>query len=386
VKGRRLLALLAMIAVSTLLPSPATAASSRPAAPTTAAPLPVLAYYYIWFNASSWNRAKHDYPSLGRYTSDEASVMRKHIREARSAGITGFLVSWKDTPVLDERLDKLVQVAREEKFSLGIVYQGLDVKRDPLPVGKVLHDMQLFSTRWGKDSVFHIYDRPLMVWTGTWRFSLADLTAVSKAVRPSLQLLASEQNVDRWSQVGPLVDGDAYYYSSVDPGKDHHAAYKLKKMSAAVHATHGLWIAPAAPGFDARLIGGTRNVSRNNGATLKTEWANALASSPDALGLISWNEFTESTYVEPSRSYGSSALKTVAALTGTPGPRGELDSSLPVGRSSASPWRAALIALLLGGMAVVAGWRSRRRQPPALTLPADLWDTDRRGEAKIGAR
>jgi len=35
------------------------------AAPSLAAarsPIPVLAYYYIWFNTSSWSRAKSDYP------------------------------------------------------------------------------------------------------------------------------------------------------------------------------------------------------------------------------------------------------------------------------------------------------------------------------------
>ena len=26
---------------------------------------PVLAYYYIWFDVGSWNRAKADYPLLG---------------------------------------------------------------------------------------------------------------------------------------------------------------------------------------------------------------------------------------------------------------------------------------------------------------------------------
>ena len=344
-------------------PSPLPAASPR-------SPLPVLAYYYIWFNASSWNRAKHDYPSLGRYTSDESTVMRTHIREAKASGITGFLVSWKDTPQLDERLDKLITVAREEKFTLGIVYEGLDVKREPLPVGKVLHDMQAFDRRWGSDSVFDLYGRPLMVWAGTWRFSTADLTLVSKTVRPSLQLLASEKDVNRWEQVGPLVDGDAYYYSSMDPTKDKHAAAKLTNMSTAVHGTHGLWIAPAAPGFDARLIGGTREVPRNDGATLKAEWANALASSPDAVGLISWNEFTESSYVEPSRQYGTVALRTLAALTGTPGPQGELDSSAPAGRSTASPWRALLIGALLLGLAVFAGLRSRRPHGPRpTTLP-----------------
>ena len=40
---------------------------------------------------------------------------------------------------------------------------------------------------------------------------------------------------------------------------------------------------------------------RRDGATLRQEYAAALSSSPDALGLISWNEFSENTHVEPSQ-------------------------------------------------------------------------------------
>lgn len=359
---------IAALLATTLLATPAGATSTpTPATAQTAVrpQLPVLAYYYIWFNASSWNRAKRDYPTVGRYSSDESTVMRKHIRAAKAAGITGFLVSWKDTQLLDDRLAKLVAVARTERFTLGIVYQGLDVNRDPLPVDRVQHDLVAFNARWGNDSVFDLYGRPLVIWAGTWRFTVPEITKVSNAVRPHLQLLASERQIDRWAQLGRLLDGNAYYWSSVDPQKDLKAAAKLKAMGVAVHNTHGLWIPPASPGFDARLIGGTRQVNRNQGQTLKDEWANALKSSPDALGLISWNEFTEGTYVEPSNAYGDVALRTVASLTGTKGPQGELDSSAPAGRSAAGPVRALLIAGLLLLLAVAALLKTRRTRPPA---------------------
>ena len=37
-------------------------------------------------------------------------------------------------------------------------------------------------------------------------------------------------------------------------------------MSQAIHADGKYWIAPFAPGFDARLVGGHEVVPRNNGA------------------------------------------------------------------------------------------------------------------------
>jgi hypothetical protein len=324
--------------------------------------LPVWAYYYLWFNASSWSRAKRDIPLAGRYSSDEPSVMRSHIRAARQAGITGFLVSWKDTPVNDERLDKLVHVASEEHFALGLVYQGLDVQREPIPVERVRKDLVTFQERWGGEPVFAQPQGPLVVWAGTWRFTAAEVRRVSEAVRPALQLLASERQTDRWADIGPLVDGNAYYWSSLDPDKDKHAGERLAEMSRAVHATHDTWLPSVAPGFDARLIGGTRLVERKDGDTLRREWSLAVQSSPDALGVISWNEFTENTFVEPSRLQGDRSLRVLASLTRAEGPQGELDSSAPAGGGGASPpWRAALVGVVLLSTAVAAGWRARRR-------------------------
>ena len=74
----------AVILCGTLLLSACTSAAGAPAstqtaAPTAAAPLtvtptaeaatrpiPILAYYYIWFDPSSWDKNKIDYPLLGK--------------------------------------------------------------------------------------------------------------------------------------------------------------------------------------------------------------------------------------------------------------------------------------------------------------------------------
>jgi hypothetical protein len=53
--------------------------------------VPVLAYYYIWFDTGSWDRAKIDYPSVGRYSSDDPTVIHGQIRSAKAAGIDGFI-------------------------------------------------------------------------------------------------------------------------------------------------------------------------------------------------------------------------------------------------------------------------------------------------------
>ena len=298
------------------------------AAPPTSQPEPLLAYYYIWYDHASWRRAKTDYPLLGRYSSDNVRVLRKHVRWAKQAGISGFIVSWKSTRTLDRRLAKLVAVARSERFKLAIIYQGLDFHRSPQPALRVEHDLRWFARKYGHDPVFDIFGKPLVIWSGTWKFPAETVAAVTAPVRSSLLVLASEKNMRGFARLAESVDGDAYYWSSVDPYTYPGYQQKLDRMSGAVHEAQGLWIAPAAPGFDARKVGGTRIVPRNDGETLRRELDAAVRSAPDALGLISWNEFSENSQVEPSIRYGRRYLGVLRDVRGAHvSAKTDLDSS-----------------------------------------------------------
>jgi hypothetical protein len=298
----------------------AMAMATHPAAASQHAGSPLLAYYYIWYDKSSWDRAKIDYPSLGRYSSDDADVMGRHIRAAKSVGITGFIVSWKSSPALNSRLATLARVARAEHFTLSIIYQALDFDRNPLPTDRVAADLQLFGQTYAADPVFAVFDKPLVIWSGTWKFSAEDIARAAGQVRDRLLVLGSEKSAAGYRRIASTVDGNAYYWSSLDPRRDTGAAAKLAGMGAAVHQHKGLWIAPFAPGFDARKIGGRRVVDRRGGETLRLQYASAIGSSPDALGLISWNEFSENSHLEPSVRYGDHYLTVLRNITGTPVP------------------------------------------------------------------
>ena len=343
-------------------PPTTSAPPTEQAAPVAVAKPVVLAHYYIWFNVSSWNRAKTDFPLVGRYSSDQATVMRTQVRQAKAAGIDGFIVSWKSSDELNRRLGQLVQIAGEEKFKLAITYQALDFNRNPLPAARVASDLDLLHERYGDDPAFKLMgDRPLVVWTGTWSYSNEDIATVTEPRRNALRILASAKNVADYTRVAPLVDGNLYYWSSVDPTTMNNHETKLTDMAKVVRASGGLWIAPAAPGFDARQVGGKSVVERRDGQTLRDEWNAALATSPDAIGIISWNEFSENTQIEPSQQYGSSYLDVVRSLTGAPEPTGDFDSDAPTGRSD-GPWNIIVIAafiLFTVGCAVAAIRRTR---------------------------
>jgi hypothetical protein len=336
--------------------------------PATAAPL--FAYYYIWFSNNSWSRAKKDLPLIGGYSSSDPGVMRHQIEQAKSAGITGFIVSWKDTPLDDQRLRLLMQVSAQEHFKLALIYEGLDFYRHPLASSVVAAGFRLFLDKFASSPVFYRVDgKPLTIWSGTWAYTYAQVAMVTSAVRPRLLVLSTEKNVAGFKRIAAVTDGDAYYWSSVNPATDSGYENKLNQMSQAIHSAGKYWIAPFAPGFDAQLLGGKRAVPRENGQTLRSEYAAAVRSSPSMLGLISWNEFSENSYVEPSKEYGYQSLDALRQLRGNPQPY----ATAPVTRKTYSIWPNVLRLLAFGlilGLAVVVlaylrrrTYRRRRRQP-----------------------
>ena len=185
--------------------------------PAAASDPPTYAYYYIWFSASSWNRAKTDYPKLGRYSSDEQRIMRQHIRWAKQTGIDGWIVSWKDTPVLTDRLEMLATIAAQERFKLSVIYQGLDFERRPLQPSRVGRDIDTFLHRFGRNPVFAFRGRPLIIWSGTWKFTADQIASVTENRRRHVAILATERNAVSYEAKADAVDGDAYYWSSLNP-------------------------------------------------------------------------------------------------------------------------------------------------------------------------
>jgi hypothetical protein len=342
--------------------APASQHARDPAAFSMASPL--FAYYYIWFSRSSWARAKNDLPLIGGYSSSDPAVLRHQIQQAKSAGIGGFIVSWKDTPLNDVRLRLLMTAAAQEHFKLAMIYQGLDFYRHPLPVSTVAADFVKFRDEFASSPVFfRVGGKPLTIWSGTWAFSYDQVAQVTGAVRPGMLVLGTEKNVAGFDRIASITDGDAYYWSSVNPSTQTGYQAKLNQMSQAVHRTGKYWIAPFAPGFDARMVGGQRNIPRDNGQTLRTEYAAATRSSPDMLGLISWNEFSENSYVEPSKDYGYQSLDVLRQLRGNPAP---LPPASPAGSpgTTLSPWpnvfRLAAFTLTLVVAVGLVGYARRR--------------------------
>jgi len=205
-------------------------------------------------------------------------------------------------------------VAAAENFKLGIVIEGRDFAGDPISMTEIRRSFGYFVSHYGSDPVYNIFGKPLVVWSGTWVYSTKQLTSISTGFGAKLMILASDKQPASYQLIARLFSGDAYYWSSADPLHTPGYAAKLDRFSAVVHKAGGLWVAPAAPGFDARMLGGIKDVPRRGGRTLRLAMNAAMASSADAIGLISWNEYSENSQIEPSQTYGPAAIQVIASV------------------------------------------------------------------------
>ena len=314
--------------------------------------VPVYAYFYQWFERSSWERAKQDFPLVGHYSSDDPHVLRTQIAQARWAGVDGFLTSWKRTTPLDRRLRLLLRMAQLTNFDVGVVYEALDFYRRPLPIATVKSDLSYLLDHYAR-SMHSTFGRPVVVWTGTNEYTHAQIAAVHRMFAGRADLLAASKNVPDYERIADVVDGEAYYWSSANP-RTSATATKLGEFAAAVHSHHGIWICPAAPGFDGRPLGHTRVIDRADGSTFQTSLELARHSSPDAIGVISWNEWSENTYIEPGRMYGRRELDVLRAFArADEGPaRDSAQSATAGGGSGWTGLRAGGILALLTGIGI----------------------------------
>jgi glycosyl hydrolase family 99 len=328
--------------------------------PTTSTSPPVFAYYYMWMQGSYWLNNKMDHPVQpfpGDYRSEDPAVIDWQIRQAKLAGIGGFIVAWKDTLTYRRIVPLVEEAANRQQFSLILQYEALDAARHPLPLSTVAADFKYFVANYADNPAWYrIGGKPVTIFHDTRWFAAADISAVTRPVRSRIKVLNSANSVAEYHRVSLYTDGDAYYWSSVDPATNPGWKDKLKEIGAAVHTVAGkTWIAPFAPGFDATLIGGHIIVPRYGGEMLRVQYAAAAASSPDIMGLISWNEWTENTHVEPSVNFGDTYLNLLASLVAPAGPAtatGVAGPTIPVGCASAPRRRSSSAArggLLSGG-------------------------------------
>ena len=322
-----------------------------------AARIPKRAYYYTWWSLEHWHdklgpnypygksplplpatldpsgchaRSRYSGNSLTDvprqlYGQDHRGVVERHVRQARRADLDGFIVNWRGTgslrqgvhsvtytPRLISVLEAAKRVTAEGKpFDVWLSYKAADERLRPQ---YIIQDIRWIvshlggRTAWGRRN-----GQIVVVWTGSHHYPLSDLREVSRGVRDKVFLVGDESLSSVTKDRLRTFDGLTYYWSSQNPYTNPQSFAQIRELAHRAHSQGKPWFAPFAPGYQHELEGGAC-VPRRHGETLKRLYHGNLKSNPQGMCLISWNEITEGTYIEPLRRYGTRYTRLTARL------------------------------------------------------------------------
>jgi hypothetical protein len=285
----------------------------------------VLAFYYPWFS-----RSDYDSPRLGDRPTDRlGTVGRADVfamtRLARRGGIDGFIVEWAGDSAAGEAFDNVLRAAESTGGVATIVLPlvGANAARDPEQPAEqrvVLQQLREALTRAESPAFLRSAGVPVVfVWEagriGTlgWRRILDELASERRTVRIVGDASMSTHGSVEWGYYrydpNPVpTQALRRWYRSV--------MFDTRVLSDGDGSTPHLFAASVSPGFDDHLVRGDLHPSVDRGEGGRryvATWESALTASPDWVLVTSWNEWYESTSIQPSETYGDVALRQTAA-------------------------------------------------------------------------
>ncbi len=275
-----------------------------------------LAFYYMWYDVASWSSPKLFDRSTVPYGSDDRSTMEQHVGAARGAGLDGFIASWWGPHDRSDRdLATLLDVALERSFQVSVyietLYDGVH--------GRSQADLTtwldyVISTYGAHPAFLRVQGRPVIFFyatdavpDATWRSVFADVRAHGH----DALFLAHSYDPGKLDVFDGLHQyGVLQYPDPAGPVRRVARGVRYRPILDA-NAPLKLWVGTGMPGYDDTLLGRPQPLSqpRESGAYYRTTLDAAIATDPDLLIVTSWNEWWESTNIEPSVTFGDLYLR-----------------------------------------------------------------------------
>ena len=268
---------------------------------------PVLAYYYGWWGNQTWDANKMRDVPTEFYDSESDAVMLRQIREAKGAGLDGFICTWRYTCA------RLLQLA-EAEGGFAIAYSVDPVADGTLnSIDAIAQNMNEMLGLASSSAYLRVGGEPVFVfWNDTilpgGRGSKADWQALRDRVDPNRSQfwLGGGVNFEL------LAVFDALHFFDITWGETRqvprHAmdiyAEKLAKYNRDNNASKPL-IATVMPGYDDLKYRNGHLKERENGEYYRRSWQKARDLNATMVIVTSWNEWYEGSQIEPSPSYGN---------------------------------------------------------------------------------
>ncbi len=287
----------------------------------------VLAFYYVWYTwpwegfndtiveyGKYWSNSYY-YPIIGLYSSNDELVIRYHFKLAKMIGIDGFLVSWWGIKTLsDFNFRLLLKIAKEYDIKLAIYFEGPGFKaRAGKSIDKFIklcvRALSYIYDNYANDDAYlkilgkpvvGIYGAPLVP-PEVWKKIFEELRRKGK------EFITFGDTFD----VKYILSFDGLHKYNI-PG--YNGTYGLVKAweiyggsCNVIRKKDRIFTVTVNPGFNNRKIkpyGGWKIVLRMNGLRYNGMWSIVFVLKPKIVFICTWNEWWESTIIEPSFEHG----------------------------------------------------------------------------------
>ncbi|MEM7030770.1 MAG: LysM peptidoglycan-binding domain-containing protein [Chloroflexota bacterium] len=286
-------------------------------------PPPVLAFYYAWFDETTWVSGKPaDLPTTS-YRSADPAIIERHVIQAKGAGIDAFVQSWYGPQVENNQTEPnfkvLLDTAQRYQFQAAVDFEVVSPFFADLAA--VENGLQaLLQTHIHHPAYLRFQGKPVIFFWREQRFSVDVWRDVRNRLDPNHNTLWIAEGIDLSYQ--DVFDGH-HLYSIAWAASPSQELNKWPPRIKQVEERLGqdkLWVATVMAGYDDLRLNRPDSFtrSREGGDYYRQTWQAAQATQPDLLIINSFNEWLEGTQIEPSVTYGDFYLDLTRELIGKP--------------------------------------------------------------------
>ncbi len=299
-------------------------------------PMPpkVLAFYYQWYRMSDWGGEKPTAPYNQNpvpYNSGDLLIVEKHLLQAERAGLDGFIVSWLGMGTREERNLELLVSRLPPGFEFALYLETFypAFQSEQAIVDQLGHALDKYASH---PNYLHIDGRPVVYAFST----LHVLRQIGTGWNPNY-LQVWENVLDRLRERGhrPFLIGEGrpfetkaydvfegmHSYGTRGPEYTEWLNGSMSLVARAWGAVHGgprrVYGASVLPGYDDRHLPGRPEHTyfpRENGALYRQQWDSATRAGSDQALVVSFNEWPETTNIEPNLESGDLYLDLTAQM------------------------------------------------------------------------